>query len=304
MCHSQALNPGIVSAPGLPGPRARRNDPHTVHCMRILESLTHGKHPDQHLCEDMLVLRPDLVAVIDGATDRTGRKIDFEGESLSSGLFAARVAAASLNRLPAGTDPIAAVSVLTHDFNAAVLTALGAVSPEDLPSASVVVYDDVLRVVWRLGDCSFRVDDRVEMGTKRIDQVVTDFRIAYLTALTSATDVVDPDVDAARELIRPLIRVQGVFANQPGEFGYGVLNGAPVPPAFIEIHPVPSAACDVVLASDGYPSLPADLATAEAALVDLLTRDPGCTQIYRNTKGLRPGNLSYDDRAWVRLRLD
>ena len=272
--------------------------------MYILDRLVVGKHPDQQKCEDVIVVSPGLIAVVDGATDRTGRAIEFEGEPISSGRFAALVAARSLSSLPAGTAPLDAVAHLTSDFAASVRSHLGPTATEDLPSASVVVYDDVLRTVWRLGDCSFRIDDRIEMGTMPIDAIIAEFRAAYLSAMLLIDPSPSPGSDAARELIRPLIRIQGVFANRPGEFGYAVLNGMTVPESFVEIYPLHPSAREVVLASDGYPALPASLAEAEDYLADLLVNDPWCIESYRNTKGLREGNVSYDDRAWIRVRLD
>lgn len=58
-----------------------------------------------------------------------------------------------------------------------------------------------------------------------------------------------------------------------------------------------------MLASDRYPTVPASLDQAEAALARLIEEDPSGTGPLRSIKGLVPGNLSFDDWAWVRLSL-
>ena len=139
---------------------------------------------------------------------------------------------------------------------------------------------------------------------KRIDQITSDFRAAFLAA-TGGGYHDDPScADPGREAILPLLSAQVSLANVPGEFGYGVLNGTPVPPEFIEVVQLSEAAREVVLASDGYPSLPATLAEAEAELAHLLVLDPSCVGSLRSTKGLVPGMLSFDDRSWIRIALD
>ena len=57
----------------------------------------------------------------------------------------------------------------------------------------------------------------------------------------------------------------------------------------------------VVLASDGYPRILPTLAASEEALAGLLAADPLCIGPLCGTKGVRPGNVSFDDRAYVRL---
>ena len=37
------------------------------------------------------------------------------------------------------------------------------------------------------------------------------------------------------------------------------------------------------------------------ALQDLLEQDPMCFRLYPSTKGVKPGNVSFDDRAYCRI---
>lgn len=269
--------------------------------MRILEQFVRGKHPDQRRCEDLVVVTDQRVAVIDGATDKSARRFTTSGEDTSGGRFAALVLADALHDIEPGTAPDTAVGELNRRLADAVAEQVGHRPSADCPGATIVVYDQVLRAVWRVGDCPFRIDDELHPGDTAIDRLTSDFRAAYLATLPA--DATPEDRDPGREVILPLLRRQSALANRPGEFGYGVVNGQPVPAEFIHTVAVGPHVREIVLASDGYPTLPATLADAEAALQAALDADPRCVGVLRSTKGLMPGLRSFDDRAWVRLQV-
>jgi hypothetical protein len=287
--------PAVVVASG-----AARAADRTVCSVEVLEVNVVGKDPDPSRCEDLVVLTDDLVAVVDGVTDKSGSQVPSGSGPVSTGRFAADTVAAALEGLVPGTAAGDAVSSISDVLGRAVLATLGELDPGDRPGASVVVFDAVARVVWRVGDCPFRIDDAVYPARKRIDQVTSDFRAAFLAACGEESGLAS---DPGRDAILPLLRLQGRLANRPGEFGYGVIDGRPVPEEFITVVPVPGSAREIVLASDGYPTLPATLAAAEAELAELLAADPRFVGPLRSTKGFHPSTCSFDDRAWVRVRL-
>lgn len=269
--------------------------------MRILEQFVRGKHPDDGLCEDVVVATDQLVAVVDGATDKAGLRFPTSDGASTGGRFAALLLAEELSTLEPGTPPRDAVAALSRALDAAIVAQAGQLPAYARPSASVVVYDHVLGRVWRVGDCSFRLDTSAHLGGKTIDRVTADFRAAYLATLDEAAPA--DGTDPGREVILPLLRRQADLANRPGEFGYGVLNGMPVPAEFIEQVVVDPSVRDLVLASDGYPTLPGTLKDAEDNLRAALEADPQCVAELRSTKGLMAGLRSFDDRAWVRVSL-
>ena len=57
----------------------------------------------------------------------------------------------------------------------------------------------------------------------------------------------------------------------------------------------------VILASDGYPQLAQTLAESESKLQDTIDKDPLLINLYKSTKGIVPGNVSYDDRTYIRF---
>lgn len=273
--------------------------------MEILEQHVVGKHPDPSRCEDLVVVRDDLLAVVDGATDKSGRAFpDPLGRdgTVTGGRFAALTVAEALGDVPPGVHPRVVVAALTAVLEVATERAAGVLPAYDRPCASVVVYDHTLRAVWRVGDCPWRVDDTVDAATKQVDVLTSTFRAAYL-ATFDPDELAATDGDPGRDAILPLLRRQQLLANRPGEFGYGVLNGQPVPAEFIECWKLPDDAGELVLASDGYPEITGTLADAEAELARRLATDPRCIAELRGTKGLADGLRSFDDRAWLRAAL-
>jgi hypothetical protein len=61
---------------------------------------------------------------------------------------------------------------------------------------------------------------------------------------------------------------------------------------------------ELVIASDGYPVIERSLARSEATLARLLAKDPWCVGELLGTKGVGPGQVSFDDRAYLRLVVD
>jgi len=69
------------------------------------------------------------------------------------------------------------------------------------------------------------------------------------------------------------------------------------------IHKIPDKTKELTLASDGYPKLLDNLAEAENNLKRILISDPLCITEHIATKGLQTGQVSFDDRAYVRIEL-
>jgi glycerophosphoryl diester phosphodiesterase len=103
----------------------------------------------------------------------------------------------------------------------------------------------------------------------------------------------------------PLLERQLRFQNNPsaGVYYYAAIDGFAIPPHGMRVEKIPHTVTTVVLASDGYPFLRASLAESEQALAHLLRRDPLLFQEYKSTKGLVMGNVSFDDRAYVKVQL-
>lgn len=271
--------------------------------MRVIEQVVVGKGSDQTLCEDMIVVTADFAAVIDGATDKRG--LDFDGSS--GGLLAARAIRDALLELDRGAELTTLVDAASELLAEHTKSSGADIDPgaDDGPSASFVVYADQRREVWRVGDCSWRSEAGTFPGGKEIDTICANARSALTRALREQ-GIPEGELlstDPGREMILPLLRAQHVFRNiddHSSSLAFGAIDGRPVPECFLEIWPIGEVE-ELVLASDGYPSLEPTLELTEALLEEELAQDPLRIDAYPSTKGVGPDQSSFDDRAYLRI---
>jgi glycerophosphoryl diester phosphodiesterase len=125
--------------------------------------------------------------------------------------------------------------------------------------------------------------------------------IGFLEQAFSAQEVMQND--PGRAYIMPLLQKQYLAANNADSFlGYGVINGNPVPSKFIDVYPVEKGDT-VILASDGYPELKSSLDESEERLQQILKEDPLFQKEFKSTKGLKDNQLSFDDRAYLSIKI-
>jgi len=269
--------------------------------LRVVERFVVGKHGDPDRCEDLIVVGDAFAAVLDGATDN--HDVTFDG--LAPGRFAVQACAGALAALPAEADARTAVDRLTTALARAAAAATPSGPGAGRPALSLVAYSVARHEVWRIGDCAFLIDGEGDNPESLVDLAAIGARSAHLHSLLAAGASIDALLadDPGRALIRPLLRAQRALSNRDDNnpYAYGCLDGTPVPHRFVEVVPVPEAAAEVVLASDGYPELRATLAESERRLADILAEDPLCISRHPTTKGLGPGQVSFDDRAYLRL---
>jgi hypothetical protein len=173
------------------------------------------------------------VAVIDGATDKSGR--DYGG--LTGGARAARCVRDTLAAMAPDTSPEQAVEQITAAL--AELRARWGVVADDpvAPSAVAAVVVPALRLVWRVGDVHVALRHGTTWtclpATKHIDEVLAGARAAYTNCLLGvgwAEEEIAAQ-DPGRDVILPVLK-QGRLANRPGSpFGYGVFDGTPCQPS-------------------------------------------------------------------------
>ena len=110
--------------------------------------------------------------------------------------------------------------------------------------------------------------------------------------------------DTGRAFIMPLLQRQQYLENNSlaHDYEFAVFDGFPITHDKVFVHKISSEVETIVLATDGYPELKASLEASEKALQDVLTDDPLLFRKYKSTKGLQEGNISFDDRTYVKLR--
>lgn len=261
--------------------------------MKIIERKNEGKAPER-LSEDVLVTTSDFIAVIDGVTPKS----NFLYEGKTTGRLAAELAAQAVEEMGKMDDCQAFIRRCNekfHDFYEKVSF------PYDVREkglqAAAILYSDHFREIWMIGDCQALVDGKEYQQPKRSDVILSQFRSLMMELGAEAGD--------ARGEIEPWILKATAFANKRGtSYGYSVLNGEEIPKELIKVIPLSEEEHEIVLASDGYPVLKSSLKQSEQELARIIRDDPQCCKIYESTKGLKQGNVSFDDRTYVRFLVE
>ena len=142
--------------------------------MEIVEQFVLGKSGDPQVCEDSIVVTAEHVAVIDGATDVSGRRYG----SAAGGWWAMAACRDAVQQLPHDVDPHLAVAAMTSELAARLGSGLTAA---ERPSAAVTVYSRARREIWQIGDVGFSYSGlpaSVGQPRKLVDRVAASFRAA------------------------------------------------------------------------------------------------------------------------------
>lgn len=269
----------------------------------VVESFVRGKWDDPCLCEDAVVITDGFVAVIDGVTTR-GRESMIAG--MTPGRFAALCGQSAFETMPSDSTALQAVAHMSVGL-ATALAQSGA--PPDVCSKAAfgfVAYSASRHEIWRVADCPFACDGIVDSQRHEAERIQTEARTMLLECLILLGS--DPETlranDPSARIIAPLVEARLAARNRRGTpWSYGVIAREPTPIELVEVFPVRSGIREVVLASDGWPSVRSTLSESEAFLADVLRDDPLMIRRFPTTKGVAPGAISFDDRAYVRIIL-
>lgn len=288
--------------------------------MRVVERFCRGKRPDQSLNEDGLVVCDGFAAVVDGVTSKSVRHL----WEPSGGVVAKGLLLDEITRMPADADMREAQRCLDARLRSEYgkrpgMGAIVANEPWERLQANAVVYSARLHEAWLFGDCQIMVNGVQTPTVKKVDVLLGEVRSYAMHAMMlerqgddgcANSDDVDCDgrdadasgfsVDPARAMLEPLLRLQTMYENRRGEYGYFVFDGftdVQYPIRVVQVRP----GDDVVLASDGYPLLRGTLAESERELRRLRDDDPQLIDEYRSTKGFVDGLDSFDDRTYLRF---
>lgn len=170
--------------------------------------------------------------------------------------------------------------------------------PEERLCASVVVYSCMRKEIWMVGDCQCLVDGVLHDNPKRSEEIVAEERSRIAKRLLAGgMSVADLQRD---DLSRQAILPHLVDTMKEENIGYSVIDGFPVPMDKTRLIDCVGART-IVLASDGYPLLCPTLEESEKALALQLENDPLNIGKFKATKGLMAGNVSFDDRSYIRF---
>ena len=269
--------------------------------LKIEETFLCGKENNPATCEDGIFISEYIVAVIDGVTAKGHRLWDGK----SSGCFAKNCLIEYLEKNDVKNLQSAELFSTLDEVLATKVKEIGEpIAVEDFPRASIIVYNDIFHEIWSYGDCQCRINDIIYSHVKKIDQINEEIRAKKLEECIangySIEDLLKNDV--GRIAIQENLMKQFSYENKLEPYGYPVLNGKGIEPQFITKYKV-KPNDTVILASDGYPKLGKNLEESENILEDILKRDPLCFRKYRCTKGVKPGNVSFDDRVFCKINV-
>ncbi|WP_297032519.1 hypothetical protein [Prevotella sp.] len=257
--------------------------------MTITEHFICGKHTAAD-CEDGIVITNDFAAVIDGSTSKTPTRLD---PSMKNGRFAMLLISEYIKQMPADytmSDFCRGITLrIAEEYNKRSIAERMAEHPEERLTASAIIYSKSRKEVWMVGDCQAIIDGTYYDNSKPYEQEIAMQRATLIKNGMSPKD--------ARRTIEPQL-IKAMLEGQNRQ--YAVIDGTPIYMPGIRIV---KASNSVVLASDGYPTLLPTLKESEEALALHLANDPQNIGNFVATKGLVEGNVSFDDRAYIKLTL-
>lgn len=268
--------------------------------MKLVEQFLCGKHSAGE-CEDGIVVTPDFAAVIDGSTSKTASRIRSD---MRNGRLCMLTLSKVIREMPS--------DITLSTFCDRATRAVRALYPSDEPyrslphermCASVIVYSHFRHEVWMVGDCQCMVGGRLYTNPKPYEEGLSRRRAQAWPEMLSEHPEMVRDGFILHDYARDTILDDLVASMKNENVTYAVVDGFPIYKSGIRVVRLEagSSPTEVVLASDGYPVLKPTLEESEAALHNVLAEDAYCVKLFPATKGRMQGNVSFDDRAYVRL---
>ena len=262
--------------------------------MRIIEQFIKGKASDEALCEDILLVTDDFIAIIDGVTAKGCRL--FNGKS--GGRATAEAVCEAIKLFPKDISVLDAVCRITEKVS----SLYESNEEKGCAAAGAIIFSIARKEIWNVGDCQCIINNTKHLHEKEIDRILSEQRAQVIEdAIKSGATIEELSKnDIGRQAILPQLKEIHQLANKECPLGYDVFNGTPVPENLIKTYTVKENDI-VVLASDGYPNLQKTLEESETLLEKEILENPLCYLGYKSTKGLSKGNLSFDDRAYIKF---
>ena len=242
------------------------------------------------------------VAVIDGSTSKAIKQLQ---PGIRNGRLAMLTISDVIRQLPPQAtlaDFCQAATSRIHDLYTAQGLSDRRLSehPEERVTASVGIYSLHHHEVWLIGDCQCIVEGQYHDNPKPEED-----RIARKRALLIQALLADGKTSVAQlrhhDIGRDAVVKDIVATCHTQNTAFAVVDGFEIARSKVKTIKASSSG-DIILATDGYPFLHDSLEESEAALSRQLATDPLCINTYKATKGVMEGNLSFDDRAYVRFR--
>ncbi len=273
----------------------------------IVEKFIQSKSGQIEDCEDLIHISNNFIGVIDGATSKNALKWDGK----TGGQIAGQIIDKILNQIPADYSVDQASDALTQEINNFYyrVNLLDVIknAPQKKISATLCVISLVRQEVWLIGDCQFIIGNQKFSNPLKIDSILANTRALCLELelIKGSTIEMLSKRDIGREYIMPLLEQQSLFQNSGiKEYSYSMIDGFPIYKPGIIVQKIPEDVTTIILATDGYPIVKENLEESEKELKKILSTDPLMFREYKSTKGLMTGNISFDDRAFLKIRIE
>lgn len=270
--------------------------------VKIIESFIKGKKNNKELCEDGLVITENYISIIDGVTSK-GNTL---WQNMTSGVYVKKLLINAINNmspnLKAEDSILYLNTLIKEEYEKSNMYEYVKEHPEERLQANLIVFNISKNEIWMWGDCQALINKKLYHKEKKIDKILSEARSLLVDLELKNGKTVEDIIknDTGRKYILPLLKQSIVYNNTIGEYGYNVLDGFEImPKSVIKIKVKEND--EIVLASEGYPVLKNSLKESEEKLLEILEKDPLLINIYKSTKGLQQGNISYDDRTYIKF---
>lgn len=270
--------------------------------VKIIESFIKGKKNNKELCEDGLVITENYISIIDGVTSK-GNTL---WQNMTSGVYVKKLLINAINNMSPNLNAEDSIiylnTLIKEEYEKSNMYEYVKEYPEERLQANLIVFNISKNEIWMWGDCQALINKKLYHKEKKIDKILSEARSLFVDLELKNGKTVKDIIknDTGRKYILPLLKQSIVYNNTIGEYGCNVLDGFEImPKSVIKIKVKEND--EIVLASDGYPVLKNSLKESEEKLLEILEKDPLLINIYKSTKGLQQGNISYDDRTYIKF---
>lgn len=270
--------------------------------VKIIESFIKGKKNNKELCEDGLVITENYISIIDGVTSK-GNTL---WQNMTSGVYVKKLLINAINNMSPNLNAEDSIlylnTLIKEEYEKSNMYEYIKEHPEERLQANLIVFNISKNEIWMWGDCQALINKKLYHKEKKIDKILSEARSLFVDLELKNGKTVEDIIknDTGRKYILPLLKQSIVYNNTIGEYGCNVLDGFEImPKSVIKIKVKEND--EIVLASDGYPVLKNSLKESEEKLLEILEKDPLLINIYKSTKGLQQGNISYDDRTYIKF---
>ena len=270
--------------------------------VKIIESFIKGKKNNKELCEDGLVITENYISIIDGVTSK-GNTL---WQNMTSGVYVKKLLINAINNMSPNLNAEDSIiylnTLIKEEYEKSNMYEYVKEYPEERLQANLIVFNISKNEIWMWGDCQALINKKLYHKEKKIDKILSEARSLFVDLELKNGKTVEDIIknDTGRKYILPLLKQSIVYNNTIGEYGCNVLDRFEImPKSLMKITLKEND--EIVLASDGYPVLKNSLKESEEKLLEILEKDPLLINIYKSTKGLQQGNISYDDRTYIKF---